>query len=606
MMVLFWNIIKKLIKALNDMRKFFLTLVSILVCSSLAFCSNIEETYIFDVGQGNCQFFRYGNVGILYDGGSSTSRTFSKIKPLKGETLEYFITRKIDKINKIYSTNTKEEDIKNDTKISQNFFNKFKNISEFSHQKKVGKGKKEKLVKNVSEQEKEDDIERLIDVLGNSNLEYLVLFLSHPDQDHINYIKDIISDEKFEKLILLSFLGGDWFNHDTEDSIELINFLNKRNQTTTFYPYYFEFEQEDYPQNYGNLTQTYIKLTDKFQENTLYYENELREIKEFNLELEEEKNAIINLKNKYGIEHRSDFMKNMKESHKFPTLNQGSYTHSTPFFGTLFDVGQKMGLNYLPKELVNVYIWSLNHYADDVNEQSIVISCTLPSLGMNFFCTGDAGESTFNHIDVCHNLMKLNLNYNIKTNPIYFYSDFTNIVVLPHHGSKNNQSLTMLKLFNPHILISSAGYGLHNHPDINVHDFYRKKLTSAFQKLTKEFLIEKAEDEIIFFDDKGEKAYLKRYEYGYPLMLGTNLCGDIKFDTQGIARQYNPYLVSMYGKYRPNISVSIYSCPKEEEEQLNIQNTDNKNLIFSNDTNEILYYISDKTTSWFYSVEKIN
>ena len=89
-------------------------------------------------------------------------------------------------------------------------------------------------------------------------------------------------------------------------------------------------------------------------------------------------------------------------------------------------------------------------------------------------------------------------------------------------------------------------------------------------------------------------------------MLGTNLCGDIKFDTQGIARQYNPYLVSMYGKYRPNISVSIYSCPKEEEEQLNIQNTDNKNLIFSNDTNEILYYISDKTTSWFYSVEKIN
>jgi hypothetical protein len=401
---------RKIYEALDNMKKIFLTLVSVLIFSSLALCSNIEEAYIFDVGQGNCQFFRYGNVGVLYDGGSSTSRTFSKVKPLKREFFECFIARKDDPTDYIiFDENSIDLSQKNVIlQSSQNFFKGFKGISEFTHEKEIGKGKKKKFVKNVAEQEMEDDKERIIDVLENAKIEYLLLFVSHPDQDHINYIKDILSDERFEKLILLSFLGGDWFNHDTEDSIELIEFLNRRDRTTIFYPYYFEFEQNNYPRNYNELLENYVQLIDKYQENVFYYDEELKGIKALNLESEEEKSIIIELKEKYGIQHRSDLMKRTKEFSTFPTLNQGSYTHSTPFFGTIFDVCQRLGFNKLPKEFINIYIWSLNHYADDVNEQSIVISCTLPSLNTNFFCTGDAGESTFSHIAVCHTLTNPN------------------------------------------------------------------------------------------------------------------------------------------------------------------------------------------------------
>ena len=118
------------------MKKLFLTLVSIFVCSSLAFCSYVEEAYIFDVGQGNCQFFRYGNVGVLYDAGSSTSRTFSKVKPLKREDFEYFITKKLNIMDESYSIDTKEENVNNYSQISQNFFKGLKGTSEFTDKKK--------------------------------------------------------------------------------------------------------------------------------------------------------------------------------------------------------------------------------------------------------------------------------------------------------------------------------------------------------------------------------------------------------------------------------------------------------------------------------------
>lgn len=505
-------------------------------------------------------------MGILYDGGSSTSRTFSKVKPLKREFFDAFITTKTK------SSLIDEEllDMANES-VDYNTSNTFKDPQDylkiFTDKKEIKVRKKKKFVKNVADSEKKDDIERISDVLENSNLEYIFLFLSHPDEDHINYIEHIIPDES----ILVSFLGGNWFNHDTEDSVNVISYLTQRDKekTFTFYPYYWEI--------------------------TNYFNSKTKKIE--NLEY----NNLVKWYEKLAIESTTSYKKieGLKEKYSFPALEEGSYTHSNPFSGYLYQLlFDKLNLpiksDKITDAIKNTYIWSLNHYAKDVNEQSIVISCTLPSLGMNFFCTGDAGESTFSHISVYHNLMKITPTYN----------GFINTVILPHHGSINNQSLTMLKLYNPHILISSAGYGTHDHPDKYIHDIYQQLLPQASQELQKRFMLNKIEaDEIVFFDKESGTAYLKQYNYGEPLILGTNICGDIKFDENGIARKYYPYLSLGNSKYKPDISKSIFSTVNKSLNKSGIDFTVNKDIILYK--NKLYYVVSDKKDTWIYDLKEI-
>lgn len=584
-----------------------------------------EEAYIFDVGQGNCQFFKYGDLGILYDGGSSVSRTFSKIDLLKRKVFKTILTEK-----QIVDVDMKEEDM--DSFLSSGKFSKLK-ID------------KNKFVSNVSESNIKDDKTRIIKILKEAKLNYLILFLSHPDEDHINYIKDILSDKRFDNLPMLSFLGGDWFNHDTEDSMLLTDFLSMRakkvRNSLNFYPYYFNFQpiSENEPANYNDLVERYEHLAPHFLKEwkkhdthvqmikkTKPYKNKIQEIKnqikEIDLQETEKKILIKKEIKKFhteqNIEEHSDFIEKLKKINKFPDLKHGNYAHRNPLYGTLKELIQN---NSIPayqdfpwlETLRNIYIWSLNGHASDVNTQSIVISCTMPKLEKNFFCTGDANDFTFYDIARSHQ------NKFIKNN-------FLNVIIIPHHGSDHNRSMTMIDLFSPHILISSAGYGGNfNHPESEVYDFYKQKMKSnqeTLQFIKDQLPINPGEDEMISFDSDGN-AKLWRYENDGFIFLSTNLCGDIRFDKSGISRKYDPILTLNGVQYRPDISQSVFSTEKGNLNQpgISLVYEENKPFpphkylvryrepnVFQHSEAPLYYQVKDEKTKkiWLYKVNPIS
>lgn len=80
-----------------------------------------------------------------------------------------------------------------------------------------------------------------------SGLKHLILFLSHTDADHINYI----SAETFpENLSVTAFLCGDWFGDSCDVSKDgetssvvkrIVSFLSNREETHLELPYYWNY-----------------------------------------------------------------------------------------------------------------------------------------------------------------------------------------------------------------------------------------------------------------------------------------------------------------------------------------------------------------------------
>ena len=61
--------------------------------------TNNEAFYIFSVGQGNAQLAVYSNFSVLYDCGSKSSSSYSKVYDLHREEYELFLKKKAEKID---------------------------------------------------------------------------------------------------------------------------------------------------------------------------------------------------------------------------------------------------------------------------------------------------------------------------------------------------------------------------------------------------------------------------------------------------------------------------------------------------------------------------
>lgn len=217
--------------------------IIILLCDINA--SETEEFYVFPMGQGNGQLviFHQGekSIGVLYDLGSKSLQLHPKLSS-RGNWELNFLTKK-----------ETEEELAD---ISVDFDHMF---SEEQDETYVTPVKPPRSIESFSLNAKLSTPQR--DILKTElqlfirdkliNLKHLFIFLSHSDEDHINYInKTTIPDE----LPVTIFLAGDWFgnvgckkneNNITKSVKNVISFLINRiksgNYTKFSFPYYLNF-----------------------------------------------------------------------------------------------------------------------------------------------------------------------------------------------------------------------------------------------------------------------------------------------------------------------------------------------------------------------------
>src|SRR5690606_23663254 len=139
-------------------------------------------------------------------------------------------------------------------------------------------------------------------------------------------------------------------------------------------------------------------------------------------------------------------------------------------------------------------------------------------------------------------------------------SPYTVLLMLPHHGAKNNFSSSMLDLFTPHILGISAGAGsMYNHPNTTLISKYEEEYTHAphlAQKLV-EFWKQHSKDIEHYYitsadktkEDpadptqkvKVQKVQLNRLKQGKLPILATGIAGTIYSDKDSYYGQYISY-----------------------------------------------------------------
>ena len=366
------------------------------------------------------------------------------------------------------------------------------------------------------------------------DVKYWIVFLSHADEDHINYLKKVFDKiEAKEKTRVFLVFGGEWFNSNSTDAVrETFRFLYQNSKYVfPIYPY-----EDSKP------------ATQKVKEHIV------------------ESDTI-------SAQDKRTF--NVREKIKGIYLDE--------FHGKFFDPSEKKGLTDLYQQeysefinnpsdksfleenfLQNIYIWSLDHRLGDLNAQSLVFSQTVRSIGFTFVHTGDAEHSTFEKI-------RSVLGDNPTTTIDNIFDNTLVILQAMHHGSgaKANLSSAALTLFRPHVCTFSAGTGTqHGHPSLDATDFYTNSLAPRGSEFWEKYHGTNHKDYHFYVfakkqDGKSGKALAIKPEKNKPLLLGTNTFGTIKFSKLGIAIP----MIHIPG-YRPYYLMHAYECSKKDGNDL--------------------------------------
>lgn len=484
---------------------------------------NTEEFLILPMGQGGGQLAIYKretkNIGVLYDLGSKSLQTHPKFG-LRGEWQKPFLASK--KVP-VMATNDEEDEIPFSLQTTPSRARATQEIqTPITTEKKLYDDQRE-----TTKNELEEFIHSQL-----ASLDHLFIFLSHSDEDHINFLN---CENIPAHVPITVILAGDWFGdigaaegktNFTKPAKEVLIFLSERIKdrikTKTSTHFYFPFYAPDLNFQIFEMLQP---------------QNLLERIKGLNIS-----DAIAEFNNIAQ-----------------PIIQQCLKIHPeapTPAFlhGPFLEVFNHLLINPEFHDILrNVYIWSLNQPADDTNNHSMVVSCTLPSLNMSVVLTGDAENSVFHRISVeNHGLNFRQSLANLSTferiaaekpgsDPQQLLESHLVMLMLPHHGAWKNRSGTMLRFFTPNVFGISAGDGRqHGHPSAELIHEIRTIYSRSFLGLSEAFhnryeykgkfhfitlanghhLVDKAEDDKLVF-------------------LCPNVYGCIKWDHEGIRTNFN-------------------------------------------------------------------
>jgi hypothetical protein len=278
----------------------------------------------------------------------------------------------------------------------------------------------------------------------------IFVFLSHPDEDHINFV-DQISQLNNGSISTVFFLCGDWLSglHDPRKGQVIQNRLasiqaRDVKKTLLYMPYYWKKQYSALSDN--TLTaQTVASIEELLLTSRgkgTFFETWVRS----------QNHVTWNI----GL---GDLLSQLSPFDKVP--NQ-----STTFSLDLTQEGNQK--NTTIQFLNNIHIWLLNHQRSNINAQSYLMSCTFPQLNMSFVFTGDADDSTFKELNIRmgqNNPAQILRGKGIDTSAHLIW------LFLPHHGSDENHSDVMYALFEPDAYMITAGNGAqHGHPRSDIVD----------------------------------------------------------------------------------------------------------------------------------------
>lgn len=514
-------------------------LINLLLLSSL--CLATEDFYVFDVGQGNCNFavYKESKIGFIFDAGSKNSKTISKISQFQTEEDEFAVFAEKKK---------QEVSLQKDIDYFS-FFNEVVQNETTPKKPIIGKdmsfqtsAKKDTRIYSVRE--------KIKGKIKEYKLERLFIFLSHPDEDHINLIAKKYKPKKSMEEITESIipesitsiealLGGDWVNHDTKDTQTVIEFLKTKKANINF-PYYWRYE--------GSI----------FAENEFKYEPE--------------SNKYIQLK---GI-----ILNDINNAKKFLSPKYAPMYTSTKIVNTFFkysptmlDIGKvlyNMDSSELDsayrRDLGNVYFRSFGAETDDVNSQSLIVSFRLPSLKTIITCTGDAESVTFSNIKEISSYVSSQENY-------------LNAVVVPHHGALKNFSGSIITSLKPDLFFVSTGLTSYDHPNATALLAYEKSIntTSNFSKKymrTENTLLNMS----IVRTGKTDKDY-GFIPFNQVPVLSTNLLGNISWRDSSINVSYSSILEQENNRYLVDTSHSVQSSLENLQQKKELTEEENQQIL---------------------------
>lgn len=522
-----------------------------------------EVFYVFDVGQGNSQLavFLKSKMAVLFDGGSSSQTVYPKHLHTRQDVPNLFI-RKIRKIANpmVFPLEASPELLG-------------------SESDDLASGDESKSDETIMASQNASAVARQSIDMGNvvageyirekileHGIKELFIILSHPDKDHINFISEIVN-AKLADMAVYFILNGKFKDTDKSKG------------------------------EYGGKGKDVLAIeSEVITEEKTIEEAEKKADKAAIKELNNFIDGFVKERRKSGV---PTFVFRPYLWNKRKDLS-ASYP---PYFqGTLLEFLQREAeyegiekindsLDDIKGDLEKVFIWSFNHIASNVNEESAIVSFKMPEIGMTFICTGDAEDGTFGHIYQSMSQEGFEEKYTkyIKNGA----DNLPVMLMIPHHGSAHNLSNGMIMMFKPAILAISAGSGTqYGHPSNTTISYYRnlyssnETLQQVVANFMDQFAIRKKSPYLSFSmksakigDDKKKKKVLEvsrrqMYKDGTIPIIATNLVGTIKIDTKGFASQYTSNSRYEYGGEVYNIDTrqSINLA------DLKSNNSDNKSL----------------------------
>ncbi len=509
---------------------------------STTLTASSEEFYILPMGQGNGQLVVYNTdqpehkVGVLYDLGSKSLQAHPKFMRRVDWSLN-FTPNRHEQLRLVSSKpiayNTPDRAMTSTSTV----------VTPETTERKVGESQR-KVIK--------EDLQEFIKGLL-SGLKHLILFLSHTDVDHINYI----SAETFPaNLSVTAFLCGDWFGDYCDKPIgitetesqetkkivkDVLLFLGMRKNTHLEFPYYWQFIVQEHkdsrPIEFNDL------IRKSFQgSSATNFDSLVDDLKSFCLR--------TNYYTPNPVPFSGTFSEFLDQS------NVPDNIKNSPELKDIFN---------------NLYIWSINYPVGDVNDFSPIISCTLPSLKISVVFTGDAGLPVFQSVScrqTAHpkNSFRETLSDQIDDQHLV-------LLMLPHHGSWLNISGEMLRFFKPNVFGISAGDGgQHGHPSLKTIEWIQKMARKELLYKTFNSRYKKEQDLHIIAIRDQEKAETAKYPHkvvkmrkDLPVFLCPNIYGCIKWNKEGIQTNFNNTLDIAGNKYY----VAYASHELETMEKLN-------------------------------------
>lgn len=407
-----------------------------------------DQFYVFGLGQGNSQLAIYKNsgIGVLYDCGSTSQKTHPKLIALgNNEFLEIFVRK-----------HRNERVLDFGTVLLTRDSHRSPDANEDSSRSRTPESGSLYTDTDARTADIKEDIKTVVLM---SEIKHLFIFVSHPDADHYNKIIQLIDGvkEKSQDVLFTVVLGGDWFGdindransgkeNSTTKRIEFVKKLSGYEKVWVELPYYWKFKGRS-----GTPVTDYKTLMRQLHSSTLEHQDQRTPISYSFFQTQECPNN--------SPDH---FQGNLKTLIEYFCQNREIRMESEDFNNHFKDVISEPVLN-------DVRILLMNQRFDDVNSQSTIVSMRMPTLNMQFVCTGDAHDETFHH-QFFDNSTELEALY-----PTDKFS-WTNVLILPHHGSSTNLSRKMIEIFQPDLLVVSAGNGVqYGHPNKMTIDYYRSK-----------------------------------------------------------------------------------------------------------------------------------